>query len=251
MKLRKLIYTKHPLLFASMGLVSMVVSHVVTAKCAIKYKEKKDALPNDISLKEEIKLGVPCYAPAIMATIITGGLLVAGIHGYAKASAGAMAAYAYVSQKFKNYIAATEQVATTEQLNEINDIVKEKDKNLDYNDPAYCTSPATIIIEDDYMCDKPRRTEITYDEFLNARYSLNRELINFDEVCINLLYSALGFDCTLNHESLGWNTEYLIATEDIPWIDLDLEEKKDEPGVYKLIFYTQPIMGYRIYTRYH
>ncbi|MBO7449056.1 MAG: hypothetical protein J6U54_01695 [Clostridiales bacterium] len=240
MRLRSLILANKPLILASLGFASFVISHILTAKGAIKYKEKKDSYNRDISLKEEIKIGVPAYAPAIMAAIISGGLLVAGIHGYSKAYAGAMAAYAAISSKYKAYVAATEKVVNEDELNEIHDIL-----NKDIKRPEN-VSPASIVICDDFLSE-PRYSEITYEEYLNAKITINKELTSFDEVNINVLYLALGFDPLLVHEDFGWNAEYLIATQDgHPWINIDLKEVN---GVHKLIFVSEPIMGYRLYDR--
>ena len=235
------------------GLVGFVATNVMTAIGTKNYILKKEAMDHDPNLKEEAALMAVCYGPSVAVGSVSAGLIFGGNKSYAKAQAGLVSAYTLLgtrSNKLKEAVTkaiGVEEVKKIEQ--EINQPVIEEAKKQP-------VSQGSILVCDTYS-GTIRFLETSMEVLQDAEYQMNRRLHIFGHVTLNDWYEYLGFEPTIEGETIGWNEEYLYSTsqakigeDDVPnsWLDFEHElVLEDNNQYYVLKFATEPIAGYMDY----
>ena len=230
------------------GFVGFVATNILTAKAAIKYKEKKDELifnlrdeRTDLTLKEEMAIAVPTFAPAVVTGVVSAGLIFGGNRTYAQTQAGLVSAYTLLNTKYSKYRDAALKSLGVDSVKEIETALKQPQIQIAKKVPV---SSGSILVFDSYH---DRYLETTMEELQDAEYQLNRILILHNRVSLNDWYELLGFEPTIAGEELGWSAEYLYDTCDgYCWIDFEHElVLNDNDQYYILKFEVEPIAGYK------
>lgn len=90
------------------------------------------------------------------------------------------------------------------------------------------------------------RYDVPYEEIVCGMYNINRMLNNCDfgpmRATVNDILYELGFERKPGLEKLGYDSFALVDRGGVPWLDFDVREDDDAPGVWKFVIFDEPTM---------
>lgn len=214
----------------AMGVIATSVMAVkVTPKAVIRIRSdsmiKHNGDPNAYTKQEAVESAWICYIPAITIGVSTIACILGANILNKRQQAVIASAYALVSNSYQDYKGKLKELYGEETHNKIVDeIVKEKAKDVYISSPGLCGSSSSLDFDDRNPDDiklfydrfSRRYFESTVNQVIQAEYHLNRNRTLGMGVTLTDFYDFLGLEKTDCSDELSWYWE-----DEIAWIDFD------------------------------
>lgn len=216
------------------GSIIFVGMNVLTARATVKFIKAKQEADHEMTMKENIVLGVKCYGFVVGAGILAAKLVLDADNNYNQINSGLAAGYNVISHK---YAGQKDVIINKLGLDKFKEIAKDSMKVPDIKKSfARPVSEGCVLMMDPFSDPKnPVFVETTDVQIVEANLEFIRRIIVNDKsntiVTVNEWRELQGFDdIDMQGEEFGWSQEYLEDMNNHSFLDIVPVIKFDEKG---------------------
>lgn len=228
--MKKILIKKAPTILSIASVIGVGVTAVLSAKSMPQYlsavhnaEAKKE---KELTKKEETKLGIVIFAPAIIAGLSTSACILGANILNRRNQAALMSLYALLDSSYKDYRKKVKDIYGDDADKIIvGEVAKDKYKKCDIQ----ITDADKQLFYDDYS---QRYFESTVEYVQGAEYHFNRNFALRGEATVNEFYDFLGIDRIPGGDDIGWVYDGGYENDGgCVWVDFEHQKIELEDGL--------------------
>lgn len=238
--MKKTLMKSAPVILSVASVIGVGITAVLSARLMPEYQRRvvtaEAEKERELTGKEEVKIGIVTFAPAIIAGVST-GVCILGIDILnRKKQASLMSLYALLDTSYKDYKNKVKELyGENADKAVVSEIAKDRYRKCDFE----ITDENKQLFYDDYS---QRYFESTVEYVQGAEYHFNRNFALRGSNTVNELYDFLGIDHIPGGDDVGWTYDPAYDNGGgCMWVDFGHQKVELEDGLEcYIIFYEFP-----------